>query len=775
MRFSFAALAAAIWFSIAIPAHAGTLGFVRGTVQRDGAPVAGVRVTLAGESVNLRALSDERGQFSFPSVRFGTFVASATDGDLSASSDLEVYSNSVVHVTLELRRLKVIGETATATTRGVASSPVSVNTLGAQQIAANPQNQSLNRLIETFPGVVRFSYNEPVVHGFHGVTYELDGVPLPQSTTSNFSEVMDPRSIDSREGCTGSCPAEYGGARQGGVVNIITRRPVDLTAPNEGFLTVGAGTYGSAEYSLGDAFRAGNTRVFLNLNAQRTNRGIDSPTFDPIHDSANQSNQFLRSITNLGTSDTLSFNFSRNYAAFQIPINIDYNPNDPLLVPAATDDVQREYDNLISLTYTVNGRDGKSYTQISPWYSYNRVVYAGDLPNDLLGTIDFQPYSGSGLIQDFGSTFQGLRLSHFHVFGDNAVKGGVDSFLENFKGNETIAYYGQDQNGSYSPPPLAFYQNSAQKGSQFSAYVEDKWTPTGYLSVNAGLRYDHSTGYVGGSQLSPRLEVNAQPDARDIVHGYWGRLYAAPFLEDERLAAIIIGGGNPNDIPAYDLQPERDWYYEFGLAHTFSDRSRGTINFWKRNVTNVLDTTQLANTPVFSVFNNTIGIAKGVEARLDTKWQDGDTFFLSALLASSEAGGISGGTFLFCPTSDPGCLASSSDVTLQPEDHDQAFNFTMGYTKRLGSDGSYFASLMPGYGTGFPVQFQNGPARLAPHLTFDASFGRDPRRGARKSPGFTATFTNFTNSVYLLKVNNGFNTTQWGEGFYAGLRVTQPF
>jgi hypothetical protein len=51
----------------------------------------------------------------------------------------------------------------------------------------------------------------------------------------------------------------------------------------------------------------------------------------------------------------------------------------------------------------------------------------------------------------------------------------------------------------------------------------------------------------------------------------------------------------------------------------------------------------------------------------------------------------------------------------------------------------------------------------------------EPRRGAHPRTGFTADFTNFTNTQYLLKINNGFNTTQWGEGFRAGIRVIQPF
>ncbi|MBD5635688.1 MAG: TonB-dependent receptor, partial [Candidatus Eremiobacteraeota bacterium] len=557
-----------------------------------------------------------------------------------------------------------------------------------------------NKVIETLPGIVHFSYNEPVAHGFHGLAYEIDGVPLPLATTSNFSEIVDPRTIDSLEVFTGAFPAEFGGSRQGAVVNIISHR-ADLTAPETGSLTVGAGSYGDLQSSLAEsATLFGNTRVFLNLNEERTDRGIDAPTFVPVHDNSNQSNQFLRTITSIGKRDTLAFDASNNDSTFAIPINDTPNPNDPITSPAATDDVQIEHDQFFNAVFTHNSADGNSFTQIAPWYRYDRVRYLGDFPNDLAGGID-------GLQQDRHSNFEGIRIDHFHAFGDNAIKLGLDESVENFTGSETIAY---DTDASGNPIPTRFFNdNSSQRGSQFGAYVQDKWTPTRYVSLLGGLRYDHSTGYVGGGQLSPRIEFNGQIDPQDILHAYYGRLYAAPFLEDTRRAADILGGDTTGGPPAYDLKPERDSYYEFGLAHTFAPGARATLNFWKRDVQNVLDTTQLANTPIFAVFNNTIGIAKGVEGRVDASFRNGDSFFFSTALSQSLAGGISGSTFLFPPGSDP------SDVTLSPEDHDQTFDATLGYTKRLGADHTFFASVEPQYGTGYPVEFENGNGRLPPH------------------------------------------------------------
>ena len=247
---------------------------------------------------------------------------------------------------LDLHTLKEIGRTQTGLVRGVASAPVGVNTLNREQIATMPDNQSLNNLITTMPGIVQFSYNEPVAHGFHGLTYELDGIPLPQGTASNFSEIIDPRTIDSLEVITGAFPAEYGGYRQGAVVNIISHRAADLDR-------AGAGLCDDRRRELRGrarlAGRGGDDRQHAASSSMQTRSGrVAGSTRRRScreHDNASQSNQFLRTITNLNKHDVLAFDASNNFATFQIPINTVTTPESPLAVPPGTDDVQLEYDS----------------------------------------------------------------------------------------------------------------------------------------------------------------------------------------------------------------------------------------------------------------------------------------------------------------------------------------------------------------------------------------------------------------------------------------------
>ena len=251
-------------------ALADTAGLVRGTVTLAGKPAAGVTITLtlAGEAPHVHATTDASGAFSLAQVPFGRYTLVAhKDGVPDFTQTVEVATGSIVTLPIELQ-LRTIGKATVTVGRGVASAPVSVNSITRAQLSALPQNQSLNQVITTFPGVVRFSYNEPVAHGFHGLAYELDGVPLPIATTSNFGEIIDPRTIDSLEVFTGAFPAEFGGSRQGAVINIISHRQNDLETPESGSVTAGLGSYGSAQTSFAESLTLGRTRLFLKYESR---------------------------------------------------------------------------------------------------------------------------------------------------------------------------------------------------------------------------------------------------------------------------------------------------------------------------------------------------------------------------------------------------------------------------------------------------------------------------------------------------------------------------
>lgn len=747
-----AAALAALFLLAPEAALAGTVAAVRGTVTLAGKPIANVHVTLGGDRHRYRTTTDAHGSFAFPAIPFGHYHLMLMYPGLGMQiRTFALASGQTLRLRIALVRskLKTIATLHIAAAAQASGTPVSQNVIGKQELKVLPNATNLDRVIETLPGIVRFSYNEPVAHGFHGVTYEIDGAPMPLATSSNFSQIIDPRNVDAIEVFTGSMPAQFGGSRAGAVINIVTDRANDLQKAFSGSFSSSVGTQGRFGASLSTATRLGKSALFLNVNSSQTNRGLDAPTFTPINDNASSTDQFARWIGHIGKRASLSVDLSNQLSQYQIPINIDpNNPNDPVVSVPGTNDVQQEFDRFASANFTQTSVGENAVLQIIPWLRYSHVNYLGDLADDVLAT---QPDPNGGGLQNLVGLREERRASYIGFGASNditsrhhEVQFGVDLSREFFNGTQTLAQFGQ--------PNL--YTSQGQVGDQVGLYAQDAWNPSRTISFKYGLRYDRSTGYVDGQQFSPRFEVDIAADQRNILHAYYGRFYAAPQLEDVRQACVVLQGCPPN--PVYDLKPEHDSYYEIGMRHTFSPLISGYANLWWRNVADVLDTTQLLNTPIFAVYNNTVGQANGVEIRLQGRnAASTNSWFLSGTVSESLAGGISGSTFLFG--------GAQPTYPLQPEDHDQTYTFNGAFTHRFGQEHKSFYTVQTEFGSGFPVQFQNGMARLPNHLTFDTSLG-GRLGGVGSRLGYELALDNLLNHQYVIKIANGFNTTQIAAG-----------
>jgi len=809
VRIPAAIVAALLVLLIAQPAMAAVNGLVRGTVTIDGKPAANVPVTLEGEGSRFNATTRSDGEYVFSEVPFGSYRLTVAAKSIAKYVVIvEVNSGSVATVNVPLStRLAEIARTTVTAHAGVESNPPSVHQIDRAQIQSSPAQNSLDRMLQTLPGVIPFSYNEPVINGFHGVAYNIDGAPLPLATTSNFAEIIDPKIIDSFELYTGAIPAEYGGDRMGGVVNIISSRPTDIPEGFFGTVEGGGGNQSQAIGQLEAAARFGSTEAFLDANTQSTARGLDAPTFDAIHDNASQSDQFFRMITQLTPRSTLAFDYSNQLAQFQIPINTDpNNPYDPITTPLGTDDVQREYDRFSNLNYTITSQDGNGIVQVIPWWRSTRINYDGDLPNDVLGvTPDFSadatcarcgtPLDGSGsgsgsgqlhnvgLLSNTYASYYGVRLSDFRALANHTWKVGIDMDREFLVASQAFACYYQDGCGATSgehqqPYYLTAAPDQGQAGSQIGIYAQDNWKFSNYAQLDYGLRYDHSTGYTSGYMLEPRIGLTLWDGGKNTFHAFYGRYYAAPLLEDVRQDCVVLQGCSGE--PVYDLKPEQDAYVEGGWQYAFNPQFTGSINIFRKTSVNVLDTTQLLDTPLFAVFNNAIGIDNGAELRFQDRLPNDNLWWFNFTWSGSYAACVSGATFLFPPnTNEPGATCVSQ---LAPEDHDETVVSSAAYTWRFGRDHRWFTTLQGNYGSGFPVAFESANAnlsgRLPAHTTFDIAAGRyltAGRAGQETGLGLSLIVNNILNDQYVIKVANGFNTTQIANGTNFLLRLSAPF
>jgi len=740
------------------PASADVFGLISGIVyDPSGKPVTGVVVMLeAPDAAPRHAMTDSAGHFRFTEVPFDTYTVTVEATEYSQASDVvTLTSSSTANLTFHLTP-KSLGKVVTMGTQVRASGqPVSVNVINNRAITVLPDNASLASVVQTVPGVVPFSYNEPVSRGFHGITYAIDGVSMPQTAGSYFSEIIDPRDIGRMEVMTGSFPADFGGQREGGVVNILTRNPQDVSTPDNGYVSLYGGSYNTKGVTFNQVAGSGDFRAFIGGDVFSSSRGLDAPTAVPVNDESNQNDGFARLIFSPTTQDTLSADYAVQYANFQIPINTNEDdPNDPNWSVPGTDDNQKEIARFANVSWGRTSKDGLGLIQVTPWWASGTIQYLPDPAADLLGA------SQSSTYQDRYSNFLGLNALYARSGEKQTFKAGLQTSIQNAQGQFDILFINPTTGALDN-----FTDDTAQRGSNFGLYAEDKYNLTNYATMNFGLRYDHSTGYTSGDQISPRFEVNLQADPNDVMHFYFGRLYAAPLLEDVRRSGCLIGDTcNPDAPPVYDLKPERDSIYEAGVGHTFTPMINGSINLWYRQVVDVLDTTQIGNTPLFTLFNSAYGRAQGMEFRLQGHTYYGNSYYVSYGASMSEAFGISGGTFLFSTDDLQGANAWAL------EDHDQSNTINAAYTFNL-AGGKQYATLQTIYGSGFPVEFENGTGRLPVHWEVGVSYGQP---ATRHGMGWEIDANNLLNNVYLIKVANGFNSTQYAQGRSVILKLTAP-
>jgi outer membrane receptor protein involved in Fe transport len=789
---------AAIFLALgfAAPTLAATTGIVRGTITIDGKTAPGASVTLQGEGSLFQTKANAQGDYVFSLVPYGSYrLVAQAPGVHQLEVLVNVASGRVYTIDVPLTtHLKQIAQTTVTAHAGPEGNPPSVNQISRSNIQTSPVNNSLNQLLETLPGVVQFSYNEPVINGFHGVTYNIDGAPLPLATTSNFAEIIDPKVIDSIELLTGAIPAEYGGDRMGGVVNIISNRPTDIPEGTYGSITGGFGNQAQGIGEFDVESRSGSSEAFLSANTYTTNRGLDAPTYTPINDDSSNSDEFFRFITQMTPRSTLAFDYSNQLSQFQIPINTDPNNSlDPVVSAPGTLDTQLEYERFSNLNWTQVSQDGNGIFQVIPWWRSTRIDYYGDLPLDVLAVEpDFSVCPPTcaktvhlvGLNQGSYASYLGLRASDGRATKNHDWKIGFDVNRENATAYQQFAcyYVGCKSSGTVATPYYPAYTTpQGQAGSQVGIYGEDRWQETPNILWNYGIRYDASTGYVGGNQISPRIGVNIWNGGKSVAHVYYGRFYAAPLLEDVRQACVLLQAQSACSTthPVYDLKPESDGYFEIGDVYSFNPHFTLAANLFEKSVVNVLDTTQLFNTPIFAVYNNSIGINHGFELRLqDQEPYGGDSWFLTTTISASYAACISGSEFLFPP--NPVGVSCTAQLSL--EDHSQTVDSTAAYTHRFGAKKLWFATLQANYGSGFPVQFEDANVNLSgtlpAHTTLDFSAGRNlspGHAGEDQGLGLSLQFLNLLNHQYVIKVANGFNTTQIANGRNILLRLTAPF
>ncbi|HZQ25082.1 MAG TPA: TonB-dependent receptor [Terriglobales bacterium] len=677
------------------------IGAVTGTVSdSSNARVAGARVTLDNplSGRQSQAVTDSQGQFAFDNVPYGTYELHIdARGFEAARRTVAVKSNVPTQLALNL---SVVGKQESVTVQGTPDllqedSARTETVIDEKTIQIAPtvvRQDAVQSLVATGPGWN--TENDGLMHirGVDdGALYVMDGVPVPDRMDTLFAASFNTESISSLNVITGNIPAEFGD-RSGAVV--IVQPKSGLSTPLTGTFSAGAGSFHSGELSTTLTGGTKKWGFFLGAGARRSDRYLDPVDPRNFNNRGGAASLGLRADWHVTEADMIRLNGSTHGADFHVPNNL-----------AQELAGQRQRQELRNNRESILWQHTWSANTLSD-VAYFRDFFSAHLTPSVFDT----PLTAT---QDRHHVRQGILGSLTHVAHGHSIKTGIETYRVSI--NEFFTFGITDPHAAmeadiseaamaFTPAAPFLFRGHATRWLQ-SVYGQDDFSPLKGLTVNAGLRYDHSELLISDQQFSPRLgAVYYIGRTGTALRFSFNRLFMPPQVENLLLASSEqarqlspfatpqAGGGGST------IYPESVSAWEAGIAQALGKSLRLNLAYWWRTFRNIDDPNVLFSTNI--IFPNTVARAraKGLDVRLDVPERKGWSGYLSYTNGRiTEIGPLNGGLFL---TNDFIEIGPGTEFT---PDHDQRNAGTFAVTYAAHWRGLW-SSFTGRYESGVPIE-----------------------------------------------------------------------
>src|ERR1700716_182054 len=290
-------------------AFADIFGSIRGVVHDpQHRPVDRAMVMLHSKSSDWVATTntDAAGQFTFGAVPLGEYtVTVASPGFLQTAQSVVVRSGTepVLHYQLKLGAVKESVTVSAEPEAAPSDSPPPPTLVSRADVARTPgasHTNSLAVITDYVPGAY-LTHDQLHIRGGHQTSWLIDGVPVPNTNiASNLGAQFDPKDIDYLEVQRGGYSASFGD-RTYGVFNIAPRTGFERN--NEAELILSAGNFYQTNDQLNLGGHTNRFAYYASVNGNRTNLGLQTPTYAVVHDAANGFGGFTSLIYNADSQD----------------------------------------------------------------------------------------------------------------------------------------------------------------------------------------------------------------------------------------------------------------------------------------------------------------------------------------------------------------------------------------------------------------------------------------------------------------------------------------
>jgi hypothetical protein len=700
----------------------GGAGTLQGTVKD---PTGGVMQAVEVKIANVvsgfmrTASTDAMGKYLFGNLPPNAYhVSVMVQGFKPLVSDVEV--RTAVPVTLNLTltleaastEVSVVGHAEDLVERDPsAHTDLDQSLIGKMLLESSA---GLNQVVTlASPGVVSDSngFFHPV--GDHAQTqFSIDNQPVTDQQSRLYSNQISQDAVQSMEIITGVAPAEYGD-KTSLVVHIVTKSGLDQPKPTgSASLSYGSFRTPTAEANFGGGSHGiGN---FVSFTGMRTDRFLDPPEFQALHDQGHQLSVFDRLDFRVSNTGTLHLNMQAASSDFNVPNTLD--------AAALGQDQHQSIDTFNVAPGYSHVIGSKTLLTANAYVRHDHLTYlpSADPFADQPGTVSQnRSLTNFGFKADVAYT---AGRNNFKVGGSASATRLVENFSLGFTGpafnspclgldgspSDDTSLRAASQcvggltvNPDFNPNLLAFdltrsgsafaYHQSATIKQQ-AAYAQDD-IKAGDATIKVGVRLDHYDGLTTATQLQPRLGVSyAVAGSPTVVRASYGRTMETPYNEGLLLSSGVgaeaLTGGTANPPP-----PGKRDQVELGIQQGFGRWVVADFGYFNKHTDNGYDFNVLFNTPIVFPVAWDHSQINGFTGRVNLLEHGGFSAFL--VMAHTNAiyfpPGV-GGVLLTPPCDTPGCSFRI--------DHDQKFNSTTNLQYVVNKERGVWAALNWRYDSG---------------------------------------------------------------------------
>jgi outer membrane receptor protein involved in Fe transport len=523
-------------------------------------------------------------------------------------------------------------------------------------------NNELQDVLLTIPSAVYGALKQVHIRQDHAnLQFRIDGVPIPDTVSTTFADVITPRAWERADIILGGMEAQYGN-KTAALLDITTKSG---TKPAFGSAQV----FGGSNQTLNPSFEYGGTvgakfRFYALNSYTTTNRGIDPPTVghSVFHDQSERNQTFLRGDYQHDNRNNFTWLFLNSVAKYQIPTKpgIPLDPTGQMLpllqagrpgfTPVASqaiDEFQKENNQYSHLVWR-HDVNANNFFSLAGYFRHTRATFTTDPLNVLAYTADpSEPFSTSD--QDRNAYSSGIRLDYTYVHSkEHLIKTGFQIDRTQAVNKTRLFTFGEDAAGNPTGDLLSLNADNRLIGYRQEFWIQDQWSPNDKWTFNLGVRGDAVQYPVSEGQVSPRVGATYKYNQSNVFHAFYGRMFTPPNLEAISFAKLNTAGtkAQPENTTNNTVRAERAHYFELGSYHALNRYATLELTGWYKLSHFLSDAGQFGTTPLLNYFAFERGWQRGIDGALRVRVSEDLSARANVAWGQCKGYGLQSGHFL---------------------------------------------------------------------------------------------------------------------------------